>query len=88
VLAWAVREGVTNALQHSAARTCSITGDRRDGNVILEIVNDGAAVPDGDGSGLAGLTERARARALSGSVAARRTADGEFRLLVEVPEEA
>ncbi len=53
---------------------------------LLEIVNDGAPAPAGEGSGLAGLTERARA--LSGSVAASRTVDGEFRLLVEVPEEA
>jgi len=86
VLAWAVREGVTNALRHSAAHTCSITGGRRDGSVLLEIVNDGAPALAGEGSGLSGLTERARA--LYGSVAARRTADGEFRLLVEVPEEA
>ncbi len=84
VLAWAVREGVTNTLRHSEARSCSITGGRRDGNVLLEIVNDGAPTPAGEGSGLAGLTERARA--LSGFVAARRTADGEFRLLVGVPE--
>ncbi len=86
VLAWAVREGVANALRHSEASACSITGGRRDGSVLLEIVNDGAPALAGEGSGLAGLTERARA--LSGSVAARRTADGEFRLLVEVPEEA
>jgi two-component system sensor histidine kinase DesK len=86
MLAWVVREGVANALRHSEARTCSITGGRRDGNVLLEIVNDGAPAPAAGGSGLAGLTERARA--LSGSVAAKRTADGEFRLLVEVPEEA
>ena len=86
VLAWTVREGVTDALRHSEAHTCSITGGRRDGNVILEIVNDDAPATPGEGSGLSGLTERARA--LSGSVAAGSTADGEFRLLVEVPEGA
>jgi two-component system, NarL family, sensor histidine kinase DesK len=87
VLAWAVREGVTNLLRHSDARACSITGARRDGMVRLEIVNDGAPPPPpaGGGSGLAGLGERARA--LSGSVAAERTRDGRFRLAVELPQE-
>ncbi|MEU8118846.1 histidine kinase [Spirillospora sp. NPDC049024] len=84
VLAWAVREGVTNVLRHSDARTCSITARRRGGAVRLEIVNDGMREPKGEGSGLAGLAERARA--LSGSVSAD-GARGRFRLLVDVPEE-
>jgi two-component system, NarL family, sensor histidine kinase DesK len=85
VLAWAVREGVTNVLRHSEARTCSITAGRRDGNVYLEIVNDGARAPAGDGSGLHGLADRARS--LSGSVSAGNAPGDRFRLLVEVPEE-
>jgi two-component system sensor histidine kinase DesK len=85
VFAWAVREGVTNLLRHSSTRTCSISGVREDGRLRLEIVNDGANPPAGGGSGLAGLT--GRAQALSGSVSARRTPDGQFRLLVEIPEE-
>ncbi|MGI8329594.1 sensor histidine kinase [Actinomadura scrupuli] len=85
VLAWAVREGVTNVLRHSDARTCSITARRRGGTVRLEIVNDGVREPKGEGSGLAGLAERARA--LSGSVSAD-GAKGRFRMLVEVPEES
>ena len=86
VLAWAVREGVTNVLRHSQASTCSITAARRDGMVRLEIINDGARAPAGLGSGLAGLTERATA--LSGLVSARPLGGGSFKLLVEVPEEA
>jgi two-component system, NarL family, sensor histidine kinase DesK len=85
VLAWAVREGVTNVLRHSQASMCSITARRGDGMVRLEIVNDGAAPPSGGGNGLAGLAERARGR--SGSVTGQRTRDGRFRLLVELPEE-
>jgi two-component system sensor histidine kinase DesK len=85
LLAWAVREGVTNVLRHSQARTCSIKAARRDGWVRLEIENDGVRAPAGEGSGLAGLAERARA--LSGTVAADRTRDGWFRLLVQVPWE-
>jgi len=85
VLAWAVREGVTNLLRHSDARTCSITAGHRDAAVWLEVVNDGVRTRAGDGSGLDGLAQRARA--LSGSVSAESTRDGRFRLLVEVPEE-
>ncbi len=83
VLAWAVREGVTNVLRHSDARTCSITGTRDGGMARLEIVNDRARPAPGDGAGLAGLAERARA--LSGSACGCGTSDGGFRLLVEIP---
>jgi two-component system sensor histidine kinase DesK len=86
VLAWAVREGITNMLRHSQATTCSVTAVRRDAMVRLEIVNDGARPSAGAGTGLAGLA--ARARALSGSAAGGYTRGGRFRLLVQIPEEA
>lgn len=101
-LAWAVREGATNALRHSEATSWSLTGSRRAGRVTLEMVNDGAAAPepdggDGDGvaragglegggSGLAGL--RSRARSVAGSVSAGHEPDGRFRLTIEIPEDA
>jgi two-component system, NarL family, sensor histidine kinase DesK len=63
VLAWTVREGVTNMLRHSDARTCSITGGRDGdgGTARLEIINDNARPPSRAGAGLADLAERARA---------------------------
>ena len=85
VLAWAVREAVTNVLRHSQARTCSISAGRRDGRLWLEIENDGPSLPAGQGSGLAGLT--GRAQTVSGSVSAGPTPQGRFRLLVEVPQD-
>lgn len=85
VLAWALREGVTNVLRHSQARTCSITAGSRDGRLWLEIVNDGVQASADAGGGLTGLAERARA--VSGSVTAHGTGDGQFRFRVEVPEE-
>jgi two-component system sensor histidine kinase DesK len=85
LLAWAVREAVTNLLRHSQPRTCTIVAGRQDGLIRLEIVNDGARPAPGSGSGLAGLADRARA--LAGSVSAEPTGDGRFRLVVEVPEE-
>ena len=86
LFAWALREGVTNVLRHSAATTCAIRIDRHDAAVRLEIVNDGALPATPGGNGLSGLT--ARASALSGSASARAIADGRFRLRVEVPEVA
>jgi two-component system, NarL family, sensor histidine kinase DesK len=85
LLAWAVREGVTNVLRHSQARRCWIRATRQDGQVRLVIENDGAPAAAGEGSGLAGLAERARA--LSGSAAAAAAPGGRFRLLVQVPWE-
>ena len=84
LFAWALREGVTNVLRHSAATTCAITIGRHDGTVRLEIVNDGAMPTSASGSGLSGLA--ARAAALSGAATARSLADGRFRLRVDVPE--
>jgi two-component system sensor histidine kinase DesK len=85
LLAWAVREGVVNVLRHSSAENCSVRARRRDGAVILEVANDGAYGPVGEGSGLAGLAERARA--FEGSMSAGPTPEGGFRLLLEIPEE-
>ncbi|MGA6165799.1 sensor histidine kinase [Amycolatopsis magusensis] len=85
-LAWALREGVTNILRHSQATGCEITGGTRDGKYALEIVNDGADGEIGEGSGLAGLSDRVVA--LSGSAVVEHTGDGRFRLSVEIPQEA
>jgi two-component system, NarL family, sensor histidine kinase DesK len=84
VLAWAVREGTTNVIRHSGARHCAIRVHAGLAAAGVEIVDDGGA--DGDaaeGSGLAGLRERAARR--QGRVEAGRRPEGGFRLAVEVP---
>jgi two-component system sensor histidine kinase DesK len=85
VLAWALREGVTNVLRHSEATTCDITIDHPDGLVRLEIVNDGARTPAPPGNGLTGL--QARAGTVGGTVSAGLVPGGGFRLRVDVPGE-
>ncbi|MET9226122.1 histidine kinase [Lentzea sp. NPDC003310] len=79
-LGWAVREGVTNVLRHSEARTCTITLRGK----VLTMSNDGAP-PTGFrfGSGLTGLHERIAA--LGGSVTATPEAPNRFVLTVELP---
>ncbi|MGW0196602.1 sensor histidine kinase [Nonomuraea sp. NPDC003201] len=84
LLAWAVREGVTNLLRHSRARTCTITIAPNAGTLELTITNDGVWADQGRGTGLAGLAERARD--LSGTVTAAR--DGEhFRVRISIPHD-
>jgi two-component system, NarL family, sensor histidine kinase DesK len=63
VLAWTVREGVTNVIRHSCARNCTIRVTCESGSARAEITNDGDSrkdqiTPHKAGSGLAGLTER------------------------------
>lgn len=54
-----LREAVTNVLRHSQAGTCEIETSAAGTEVTLRVRNDGvAAGPDGDGSGLANLTDR------------------------------
>lgn len=64
LLAWTIREGITNVIRHSRARQCLIQAVRRQGMVEAMILNDGAQPEDQhnrrthQGNGLAGLRER------------------------------
>ena len=57
LFAWTVREGVTNVIRHSGASHCEV----RLTATTAEVIDDGCATPspNGHGSGLAGLRERA-----------------------------
>jgi two-component system, NarL family, sensor histidine kinase DesK len=94
VLAWVVREGVTNVVRHSRARWCSISLTEIGGWVRLVITNDDRRMsPEAteqryppSGNGLPGLVERVVAQ--GGHVeAGPRLTDGAagFRVQVELP---
>jgi len=94
VLAWAVREAVTNVIRHSRARRCRIQISGADGTVHTEVINDGHREYGQDregahgrtGSGLAGLAERVMAQGgqlEAGPLPAEGTQS--FRLWVELP---
>lgn len=87
VLAWTVREGVTNVIRHSRARRCLIQLTCEDGIVHAEVTNDGYREPEGvrkgTGSGLSGLAERVTAHGGRIEAGPLRTAGNEgFRLWV------
>ncbi|MFC3999781.1 sensor histidine kinase [Nocardiopsis sediminis] len=87
--AWVVREGATNALRHSNARSCDLSVRRGERAVVIEVYNDGvradAVDPSGPryGNGLSGLAERVAAA--GGSLSASPTGDGGFLLRAVLP---
>jgi two-component system, NarL family, sensor histidine kinase DesK len=63
VLAWCLREAVTNVIRHSRARHCRIRLAYRMGELSLEVTDDGHGLAGQDpghagGSGLRGMSER------------------------------
>src|SRR5690242_20523659 len=67
VLAWCLREAVTNVIRHSRARHCRLRLTERTGEVSLEVTDDGrgfsgpakdSAEAAATGSGLHGISER------------------------------
>ena len=96
VLAWAVREGVTNVVRHSRAEHVEIRVERGDASAGVEVVDDGPAEAGSaspgrsvrltGGSGLTGLRERAAA--VGGLVEAAPLPGRGFRLHVRVPLES
>jgi two-component system sensor histidine kinase DesK len=85
LFAWAVREGTTNIVRHSAAAHCAVRILDEPGRLTVEVEDDGPAAPATPraGSGLTGLAERA-AR-LRGRLEAGAVPGGGFRLRLVVP---
>ena len=83
VLAWAVREGVTNVMRHSHASRCTIRVFTRDGSATVEVVDDGSGGALEPGSGLRGLRERVVER--GGTLTAEPLPHEGFRLRVALP---
>ena len=76
---WAVREGLTNVIRHSRARSCAV----RVSASCVEIIDDGHGSAAPPGNGLSGLRERAAAA--GGGVDAGPVRPAGWRLRVWVP---
>jgi two-component system sensor histidine kinase DesK len=76
---WAVREGLTNVIRHSRARSCAV----RVSASSVEIIDDGQGSAAPPGNGLSGLRERAAAA--GGGVDAGPAQPAGWRLRVWVP---
>ena len=83
VLAWTVREGVTNVMRHSQAKRCAIRIRNHDSRATVEVVDDGRGGTPQEGSGLHGLRERVLQR--GGTLTAEPLPYEGFRLRVSLP---
>ena len=83
VMAWAVREGVTNVMRHSQAKRCSVRISANDGHATVEVVDNGRGGAPEMGSGLRGLNERVLER--GGTLTAAPLPHEGFRLRVTLP---
>lgn len=61
VLAWCLREAVTNVVKHSGAARCELQLSRENGHVSMRLSDDGRGATElNEGSGIAGMRERAK----------------------------
>ena len=82
----ATQEALSNVSRHAAARRVSVTLQRVDDLVLLEVEDDGVGMPDGaapEGLGLLGMRERARR--FGGRVIVEPAAGGGTSLTVALP---
>ena len=87
VLAWTVREGVTNVVRHACATCAAVRITAVGQGVMAEITDNGQGHGPGPaGSGLAGLGERVRQ--LGGSLIAGPAPSAGFRLQVTLPAQS
>ena len=76
-------EALANAVKHADATHVRISAVREDGTLVVEVVDDGAAVPTRRGHGLRGLADRLEAHGGRSSVAD--AAGGGTRVVGEIP---
>jgi two-component system sensor histidine kinase DesK len=93
VLAWVVREGVTNVIRHSRAQNCLIRIISSDDHVRVEVSNDGCLLKENSvvekGSGLSGLAERVASQGgqIEAEIQTTSTGTG-FLLRIDIPVES
>jgi signal transduction histidine kinase len=82
-----VQESLTNVLRHAGpSATARVSLTYGDGELVIEVADDGVGPPDGrpPGNGLSGMRERAEA--VGGAFAARKSATGGFTVSARLPD--
>jgi signal transduction histidine kinase len=80
---YVVAEGVANANKHAGASRVVVRTRTDDGNLVVEIADDGGGGADEEGSGLRGLADRVEA--LGGTLTLESPAGGGTCLLARIP---
>jgi signal transduction histidine kinase len=80
-----VQESLTNIARHAAAATARVHIDYRQDTVVIEVDDDGTAVPGKAEPGVGLLGMRERVTALGGSLQAAPRVEGGFRVQAELP---
>lgn len=78
-----VQEAITNVVRHAGTDHCRVTVDHRDGELAIEVADDGRGGMVGTGYGLVGMRERVSL--LRGEFAAGPRPEGGFRVAVRIP---
>ncbi|WP_067490734.1 sensor histidine kinase [Actinomadura hibisca] len=79
-----VQEAVTNVVRHAGTDACRVTIEQHDGEVAIEIVDDGTGRPPGPGGyGITGMHERVGL--LNGGLTAGPRPEGGFRVAARLP---
>jgi signal transduction histidine kinase len=78
-----IQEALTNVARHAAASAVVVRVRLDDGDVLVEVEDDGTVAPGEPGNGIRGMAERARA--LGGSLDTGPRPDGGFRVCAQLP---
>jgi two-component system, NarL family, sensor histidine kinase DesK len=85
VLGWVIREATTNVIRHAGAKHCRISLGETDGQLQVEVLNDGwRVVQPPAGNGLRGLEERLAS--IGGTLEASPLPEAGFRLRARIRE--
>ncbi len=80
-----VQEALTNALKHAGPARANVSVRYGDGELEIEVVDDGSAVGNGDGTGHGLLGIRERVTVYGGSFEAGRGALGGYAVRARLP---